>query len=159
MIIKFLGEWRFGLGRVKVRGVWRPVVRTLIKNNGRWFETLGLFVATLWDTRITVGRSSNLNVYGYSRIARYGGVSSGSTFSGQLVDSFVTGNSSYLGVGPYRWVEMVVNGRVSNTSLRPIYINGIIGANVRNWRSGGKTYFQWTFPTMLPVNVEWVVKV
>jgi len=54
---------------------------------------------------------------------------------------------------------MVVSGKVSDLSLKPLYVNGMRGENTRNYHSGSKTYFQWVFTQALPTNISWDIKV
>lgn len=160
MIVKHGGRWVNGIGRfVKLGGRWRPAIRIQIKVNGRWADLVSVIVAQLWDTTITVGSNINGTLHGYNTVwgSTYGVSSAPSILAGNTVESFLTGSSSNLGVGPFQWLELCVVGKVPDMSLRTIYVNGIVGQNIRNFRSGNRTYFQWVFPTPIPLTARWAV--
>lgn len=158
MFVRNGGRWVLGVNTVKVRGLWKPVTRMLIKTNGRWADLVTVIQATLWQSGIVVGGNLFKSIYGYrNTYTSFGSASKPRLLAGNTVESFVTGGDPYLGTGPYQWVELCVIGKVSDMSLRPIYLNGIKGENVNNYLRGNRTYFQWVFPYPIPIQGSWTV--
>lgn len=105
MIVKHGGRWVNGVGRfVKLGGRWHPAIRIQIKINGNWADLVSVIVAQVWDTTIVVGSNINGTLHGYNTVrgSKYGNSSAPSILAGNRVESFLTGSSSYLGMGAFQ---------------------------------------------------------